>query len=689
MSTLSDKITRFEADADLAHQVVHAGPDVTVQTEGGPVRSLAKVLADADASIRAQAPSLSQLLDVGGAERVTANRPASSTGITLAPAPVNFFIRSAPIDVREALPGNFVTDASVNYTVYVQKILDYLRDQGGGVMRLPPNLAILISALKVYSGTEIIGPDWTSKLVALPGTYGISVNQGSGGSPDTADNQRNIRLAGFELRGQADQPTFLEHAHLLNINATTDFLAEMMRVRAWQGDAAYLGSSNIYNTERHNERIRFDRMTFDGVNAENRNAVSIIDGTDVSITRSKMLNTTRPGQPGAVDVEPNGFAWTLIRRILVEDCFIKGGYGTGVTLLLPSNTNLTTPITDIEVNRVVVENKDTGFGALRKDAVGTVQDNFRFKGMTVKNCQTPFIFDNTRGVDLMDSYIEGATKKALLGYVAEMGNYDFRSSNVRMVRCGKLETNALNIGKIDGLLMDRWLFEDCGREDGAGGRAIYFANGTGKNIELSRTIVRSPNAKTTAPIGVEAATYALDNATCKRWGNNIMAGTDQFLASGMRNQSAAPTTGTWAADQEVFASAAVLAGKGIEKWKCTVTGAPGTWEPVLFHPFRRMVSRNYQLVENFDAGVYDIFSINIQAANALTYNAPTNGVAGQEITIRVKNISGVAMGAITWNAAFKMSGWTNPGVGKSRSITFVSDGTNWIEISQTTGDVAN
>jgi hypothetical protein len=122
-------------------------------------------------------------------------------------------------------------------------------------------------------------------------------------------------------------------------------------------------------------------------------------------------------------------------------------------------------------------------------------------------------------------------------------------------------------------------------------------------------------------------------------------------------------------------------------WRYDATA--GLMRPMLANPFRRYIGRNYQLTENFDASLYDIFSLNIQANGALTYNAPTGGTVGQELTIRVRNVSGGAMGTITWNAAFKMSGWTNPATGKSRSVTFFYDGTNWIEISQTLADVAN
>jgi hypothetical protein len=62
--------------------------------------------------------------------------------------------------------------------------------------------------------------------------------------------------------------------------------------------------------------------------------------------------------------------------------------------------------------------------------------------------------------------------------------------------------------------------------------------------------------------------------------------------------------------------------------------------------------------------------------------------AGQILTITVKNIFG-ALGVISHGARFKGTPWTAPANGFSRSKTFRYDGTQWIQISETTADVPN
>lgn len=83
------------------------------------------------------------------------------------------------------------------------------------------------------------------------------------------------------------------------------------------------------------------------------------------------------------------------------------------------------------------------------------------------------------------------------------------------------------------------------------------------------------------------------------------------------------------------------------------------------------------------------FDITATNGTAFTINAPTNGFDGQTIEVSIINSSGGVLGAVTWNATFKMSAWTQPANGFSRSITFRYNGTNWVQKAQTGVDVPN
>jgi hypothetical protein len=93
----------------------------------------------------------------------------------------------------------------------------------------------------------------------------------------------------------------------------------------------------------------------------------------------------------------------------------------------------------------------------------------------------------------------------------------------------------------------------------------------------------------------------------------------------------------------------------------------------------------------------DFQNIVVTDGVAFTVATPTfkgaawpNIAVGAKVTIRFKNVSGTAMGVVTWGGGYRLGGAvTNPANAFSRSITFVYDGTNWIETSRSAADVQN
>lgn len=97
----------------------------------------------------------------------------------------------------------------------------------------------------------------------------------------------------------------------------------------------------------------------------------------------------------------------------------------------------------------------------------------------------------------------------------------------------------------------------------------------------------------------------------------------------------------------------------------------------------------YGTTVNIDASAGNLFDISATDGVPFTIAAPTNPTDGQRITITIQNTSGGALGAVTWNAVFKMAAWTSPATANSRSIDFKYNGTNWVEVCRTTVDVPN
>lgn len=101
------------------------------------------------------------------------------------------------------------------------------------------------------------------------------------------------------------------------------------------------------------------------------------------------------------------------------------------------------------------------------------------------------------------------------------------------------------------------------------------------------------------------------------------------------------------------------------------------------------ITETYGTTVTIDARLGNERIVTVTNTTAWTMAAPTNPTTGQYLEITVRNTSGGVAGAITWNTAFKMTAFTNPANGFSRTIVFRYNGTNWVEKGRTAADVPN
>jgi hypothetical protein len=64
-----------------------------------------------------------------------------------------------------------------------------------------------------------------------------------------------------------------------------------------------------------------------------------------------------------------------------------------------------------------------------------------------------------------------------------------------------------------------------------------------------------------------------------------------------------------------------------------------------------------------------------------TITATTGGVLGQEAAVMIKDTGGIT---VTLSTNFKVSATVNPTTGKTITVFFMSNGTNWIETGRST-----
>jgi peptidoglycan/xylan/chitin deacetylase (PgdA/CDA1 family) len=139
----------------------------------------------------------------------------------------------------------------------------------------------------------------------------------------------------------------------------------------------------------------------------------------------------------------------------------------------------------------------------------------------------------------------------------------------------------------------------------------------------------------------------------------------------------------------------------ISEWYGQV-GATTPAPPPPLQPFGRQTP-TYGATIDIDASTGSEFVINVADGSDFTVNAPTNGVVGQRITVRIRNTSAGAVGKVYLNAVslWRVAGanpWdlrdgsllSLPASGYSRSVDFqLNAGGAWVEAGRTPADVQN
>jgi hypothetical protein len=110
---------------------------------------------------------------------------------------------------------------------------------------------------------------------------------------------------------------------------------------------------------------------------------------------------------------------------------------------------------------------------------------------------------------------------------------------------------------------------------------------------------------------------------------------------------------------------------------------------------RKHRTLTYSSPVSVDAAQGNVFNLSVTDASNFTINAPigTGVLPGQEISFRIFNSSGGAMGTITWQPTYHLAGaFVNPANGYNRTITFLAQdaqGGLLFESSRTAADVSN
>jgi hypothetical protein len=128
----------------------------------------------------------------------------------------------------------------------------------------------------------------------------------------------NVTILGGVFDGQGQE--WNEGRHMIRVLGAVNVTITDAEFRNPIGDGIYLDQGAAYVTIRNNR--------FFG-SSQNRNGISVVNAWNVWILNNHFVGMTRPGMPGAIDLEPDT-ADQACWDIHVERNIIEGGAGRGI-----------------------------------------------------------------------------------------------------------------------------------------------------------------------------------------------------------------------------------------------------------------------------------------------------------------------------------------------------------------------
>ncbi len=250
--------------------------------------------------------------------------------------------------------GNGVTDD----TIAIQSAVNSISKIGGGILNFVfGRYAVTHIDFfgKTYSNITLVGNNCTILPIYTtrnPGAYALTYGrfrdadavflfQGSTNYANTdIDCIKNIHISGFNFWSDIEAKQFDEISHHVAASGISGLYVDNCTFTGFLGDGISIteGYDVTLNGGGYNQNVHIENCTFDGVNNDNRNAISIYYCDLFSIKSCDFRNCTRGGMPGCIDIEPNTDL-TINRGGIIESCkFFNTPHECGVNVSIASGT---------------------------------------------------------------------------------------------------------------------------------------------------------------------------------------------------------------------------------------------------------------------------------------------------------------------------------------------------------------
>ena len=387
----------------------------------------------------------------------------------------------------------------------------------------------IVDVVNLAANTFMFG-DGASTILKQKSTFvggstgSLYANSGSAGA--TLDNItiRDLRIEGTNIVA----PVFSEFKHLISLNGVRNVLIENVQVIGFQGDGIYFGSGVVAGNERHNYNTKVINCLFDGINYENRNGISVVDGDDGIISGCTFQNCSKSTMPGAIDFEPDNAAFHIVRDWTVENNIFDacGGNFGHIGVLFP-------PLVPLPQGMKFLNNTfknyagigaDFGIDIRRLATSSDVTMSMLIDGNTGKDGVKPFAINAVNGVTITETNtFQDYTTSSYIGFTGAAEVARDVVHNATYIRVGTSDTRGIRIGQVDGAVFGGNMIE-CAT-DTASSYPYQLNAGSPVNITFEGVRIKKRASQTIA-INVSGATLT---ASSNKFINNFLDGmTSQF-----------------------------------------------------------------------------------------------------------------------------------------------------------------
>jgi hypothetical protein len=279
-----------------------------------------------------------------------------------------------------------------------------------------PTGTYLVNTITLRAGVTVCG-DGAASILKQNSITGASYGTLYADSLSAGAFVDDITIRDLQLLGAVSTLGFSEFVHLVSLNGVRRATIERVTFTGFRGDGLYFGSGPVAGQERHNRQVRVSGCTFDGVNADNRNGLSVIDGDGVVVDRNVFRNCTRSNMPGPVDFEPDGNVYHVVRNVQVTNNHFESSCGGNLALVgfFLSAATFTTQPRSFVVSNNTFEGAST-FCAFNSAATGYAEPLDLTITGNVGTCGRPFQIGSFVTCVSIVGNTFCATDTALLGF---------------------------------------------------------------------------------------------------------------------------------------------------------------------------------------------------------------------------------------------------------------------------------